>query len=44
MLAVEDLLAAGFGSVCLINSDSPTVPPTIFAEAAASRGQDRIYE
>jgi rSAM/selenodomain-associated transferase 1 len=33
-LAVTDLLAAGFGSVCLINSDSPTVPAANFAEAA----------
>ena len=32
--AVVDLLAAGFGSVCLINSDSPTVPAANFAEAA----------
>jgi uncharacterized protein len=30
----EDLLAAGFGAVCLINSDSPTVPAANFAEAA----------
>jgi hypothetical protein len=33
-LAVADLLAAGFGSVCLINSDSPTVPAQSFVEAA----------
>ena len=33
-LAVADLLQAGFGSVCLINSDSPTVPAENFAEAA----------
>ncbi|CAN5435035.1 TIGR04282 family arsenosugar biosynthesis glycosyltransferase [soil metagenome] len=32
--ALEDLLAAGFGSVCLINSDSPTVPAANFAQAA----------
>lgn len=32
--AVEDLLKAGFGSVCLINSDSPTVPAANFAQAA----------
>ncbi|MGI8890681.1 MAG: TIGR04282 family arsenosugar biosynthesis glycosyltransferase, partial [Chthoniobacterales bacterium] len=32
--AVEDLLTAGFGSVGLINSDSPTVPAEVFAEAA----------
>lgn len=32
--AVADLLKAGFGSVCLINSDSPTVSRGSFAEAA----------
>ncbi len=32
--AVEDLLAVGFAAVCLINSDSPTVPASAFAEAA----------
>lgn len=32
--AIEDLLAVGFGSVCLINSDSPTAPAAVFAEAA----------
>ena len=32
--AVDDLLQAGFESVCLINSDSPTVPAQSFAEAA----------
>jgi uncharacterized protein len=32
--AAEDLFAVGFGSVCLINSDSPTVPAESFAEAA----------
>lgn len=31
--AIEDLLAVGFGSVCLINSDSPTAPPAVFADA-----------
>lgn len=31
--AVEDLLSAGFASVCLINSDSPTVPSSVFTEA-----------
>jgi rSAM/selenodomain-associated transferase 1 len=33
VLAAEDLLAAGFASVCLINSDSPTVPSSTFVEA-----------
>jgi uncharacterized protein len=32
-LAVEDLFKCGFESVCLIDSDSPTVPPGNFAEA-----------
>lgn len=31
--AVEDLLSVGFAAVCLINSDSPTVPAAAFAEA-----------
>jgi uncharacterized protein len=33
--ATEDLFAIGFASVCLINSDSPTIPASSFAEAAA---------
>jgi uncharacterized protein len=33
VFATEDLLAIGFTSVCLINSDSPTVPASAFAEA-----------
>ena len=32
--AIEDLIAVGFASVCLINSDSPIVPASVFAEAA----------
>ncbi len=42
--AAEDLFRCGFESVCLINSDSPTVPAACFTEAAnalAKRG-DRI--
>lgn len=31
----EDLFTAGFGAVCLINSDSPTLPQSILADAAA---------
>lgn len=31
--AIEDLLSVGFAAVCLINSDSPTAPPAVFAEA-----------
>ena len=34
IFAITDLLALGFESVCLINSDSPTVPPSVFAQAA----------
>jgi uncharacterized protein len=33
--AAEDLFAAGFGAVCLINSDSPTLPQSILSQAAA---------
>ncbi len=38
--AAEDLLSAGFASVCLINADSPTLPQARLAEAAALLGQD----
>ncbi len=31
--AVEDLLTAGYGSVCLVNSDSPTRPTSVLIEA-----------
>jgi len=31
----EDLLAAGFGAVCMINSDSPTLPAAYLRESAA---------
>jgi rSAM/selenodomain-associated transferase 1 len=31
--AAEDLLAAGYGSVCLINSDSPTLPTSLILDA-----------
>jgi rSAM/selenodomain-associated transferase 1 len=42
--AAEDLFTAGFQSVCLINSDSPTVPASSFVEAANQLGRsgDRI--
>jgi rSAM/selenodomain-associated transferase 1 len=42
--AMEDLFRLGFKSVCLIDSDSPTVPPTAFAEAVEklSAPGDRI--
>jgi hypothetical protein len=42
--AVEDLLKCGFDSVCLIDSDSPTVPAENFAEAVEllSTHEDRV--
>jgi rSAM/selenodomain-associated transferase 1 len=42
--AVEDLLKCGFESVCLIDSDSPTVPAENFAEAVErlSTNEDRV--
>ena len=36
--AIEDLFKCGFGAVCLIDSDSPTVPATNFAEAVELLG------
>ncbi len=44
LYATEDLLRLGFQSVCLINSDSPTVPAEVFVEAAEvlSRPGDRV--
>lgn len=39
--AAEDLFAMGFASVCLINSDSPTVPSENFAEAAIELADPR---
>lgn len=32
--AVEDLLDAGYGSVCLVNADSPTLPTAVLVAAA----------
>jgi hypothetical protein len=42
--ATEDLLELGFQSVCLIDSDSPTVPETAFAEAIdfLARDEDAV--
>ena len=42
--AAEDLLQIGFASVCLINSDSPTVSPQSYAKATRLLSQpgDRI--
>lgn len=37
--ATRDLFNVGFGSVCLIDSDSPTVPASSFAEAASVLSQ-----
>ena len=37
--AVEDLFRCGFASVCLIDSDSPTVPSTAYAKAVALLSQ-----
>jgi uncharacterized protein len=44
IFAAEDLFMVGFESVCLINSDSPTVAATSFAEAAheLARPGDRV--
>jgi glycosyltransferase A (GT-A) superfamily protein (DUF2064 family) len=42
--AVEDLFKCGFDSVCLIDSDSPTVPAQNFAKAVEllGTGDDRV--
>src|ERR1700738_5297259 len=42
--AVEDLFRCGFGSVCLIDSDSPTVSSEIYAQAvsALARSGDQV--
>jgi rSAM/selenodomain-associated transferase 1 len=42
--AVQDLLNIGFVSVCLINSDSPTVPASVFTEATQvlTQPNDRV--
>ena len=37
--AAEDLLAAGYSAVCLVNSDSPNLPTAILAEAAHALAQ-----
>ena len=44
LASAQDLFACGFGSVCLIDSDSPTVPAAAFAQAveALSRPGDRV--
>ena len=42
--AAKDILACGYGAVCLIDSDSPTVPKTAFVQAvqALARPGDRV--
>jgi uncharacterized protein len=42
--ATEDLLRLGFASVCLINSDSPTVPQSAFSQAVdfLNRSEDSV--
>ena len=44
LATAEDLLGCGYGSVCLIDSDSPTVPEVAFEQAveALQRPGDRI--
>jgi rSAM/selenodomain-associated transferase 1 len=42
--ATEDLIRLGFNSLCLIDSDSPTVPATAFAQAVdfLARAEDSV--
>ena len=42
--ACEDLFACGFGAVCLIDSDSPTMPQEALSQAVSSLGRtgDRV--
>jgi rSAM/selenodomain-associated transferase 1 len=44
LAAAEDILACGYGSVCLIDSDSPTVPKAAFEQAVweLAREGDRV--
>ena len=44
LAAAADILGCGFGAVCLIDSDSPTVPKAAFEQAVAelARPGDRI--
>src|SRR5689334_2561850 len=41
VFATEDLFSSGFESVCLIDSDSPTVPAKFFSQAAQILAHDR---
>lgn len=44
LAAAEDILTCGFGAVCLINSDSPTIPAAALCQAVKelNRPGDRI--
>jgi rSAM/selenodomain-associated transferase 1 len=44
LAAAEDILAIGYGAVCLIDSDSPTVPAAAFRQAVDALAQpgDRV--
>jgi len=44
LLAAEDILACGYGAVCLIDSDSPTLPAAVLRGAveALARPGDRV--
>lgn len=44
LAAAQDILACGFGAVCLINSDSPTLPTIALRQAveALNRPGDRV--
>lgn len=44
LAAVEDILSCGYGAVCLIDSDSPTVPEAAYRQAVdeLNRPGDRI--
>ncbi len=44
LAAAEDILACGYGAVCLVDSDSPTVPAAAFGQARAelARPGDRV--
>lgn len=37
--AVEDILACGYGAVCLIDSDSPTLPAAVLRQAVEELGR-----
>ena len=42
--AVQSLVAAGYGGVCMVNSDSPTLPTSLLSTAAAALlgGRERV--